>query len=238
MIQIAVCEDEKLEREKLRSMLERYADQNGRLCTISEYSSATKLLADYRSQFDLLFLDISMDGLDGMTVAHEIRRLDSVVCMIFVTSMRQYAIEGYTVRAFGFLPKPLQYDDFSFTLDAALQQIDARHMAEDTIQLQIRGQIERLKVSDIYYCEVTNHSVSVHLRSGVKSYRIQMKDIEKMLARYGFFRPHSSFLVNHRAIEQIGSNNLLLTNGDSIPVSQHRRKSFLKELTSYLGETL
>ncbi len=238
MIQIAVCEDEKPDREKLRSMLERYADQNGRLYTITEFSSANKLLADYRSQFDLLFLDISMDGLDGMTVAHELRKIDPIVCMIFVTSMRQYAIEGYTVRAFGFLPKPLLYDDFSLTLDAALQQIDARRMAEDTIQLQVRGQIERLKVSDIYYCEVTNHSVAVHLRSGTRNYRAQMKDVEALLTRYGFFRPHSSFLVNHRAIEQIGSNSLLLSNGDSIPVSQHRRKSFLKELTSYLGETL
>ena len=238
MVQIAVCDDEHSVRKQIRSMLEQYAEETGRSFQITEYPSANELIQDYRAQFDLLFLDISMTGIDGMAAAREIRRLDPVVCLIFVTSMMQYAVEGYAVQAFGFVLKPLQYAKFSFTLEKAIHHLDARRMAEKTVLLHSHGQTERLTVSDILYCEVTNHSVTVHLHSGPRSYRIQMKEIEELLAPYGFFRPHGSYLVNHQAIERIGTNSLLLKNGETIPLAQHKRKAFMAQLTSYLGETL
>lgn len=235
---VAVCDDEESTRRRICDLLQQYATEHGIQFQFTHYASANELLKNYSAQFDLLFLDISMDGIDGMTAAREIRKTDPVVGIIFVTSMRQFAIEGYSVHAVGFVAKPFSYSEFSLSVEPALRQIDAQRMSEDTITLSSFGQVNRIRVSDILYCEVANHSLSVHGHSGVSSYRIQMKEAERLLKPYGFFRPHHSFLVNHRAIERIESDSLVLKNGERVPVSQHKRKEFLQELTGYLGGSL
>lgn len=238
MYRIAICDDEAAVRSRIRNMLERYAGESGRQFDYVLFSSANELLREYQSEFDLLLLDIAMNGIDGMSAAREIRKMDREVCIIFVTSMQQYAIEGYSVRAFGFVTKPFYYPEFSFEVESALNHVDAKRLAGDTILLRNRGRMDRITVSDILYCEVENHSVMVHLHSEARSYRYQMKEMAKLLEKYGFFRPHSSYLVNCRAIDQIGADFLLLKDGRRIPISQHKRKEFLDALTKYLGGSL
>lgn len=238
MIRIAICDDEAPARERIRSMLEQYASENGREFEYGVFSSANELLSLYRSDYDVLFLDISMNGMDGMSAAREIRKNDPVVCIIFVTSMQQYALEGYSVRAFGFVTKPYHYKEFAFEVASALEQIDARRLTAETVTLRSRGQTDRVPVSDILYCEVENHSVTVHMRSGDRSYRCQMKEMEVLLSRYGFCRPHASYLVNHRVIDSIGVESLRLKNGAVIPISQHKRRAFLDEVARCLGGAL
>ena len=235
MYQIAVCDDERHIREEIQAMLERYAAERGRDFRCALFHSANGLLRDYRAEFDILFLDISMKGLDGMEAAREIRRQDERVCIIFVTSMQQYAIQGYSVRAFGFITKPVNYQELSIELDCALRAIDTSRLRETSLTLRSGAQVDRLTVSDIMYCEVHNHTVTVHLHHDMRTYRYSMKELELMLGRYGFFRPHSAYLVNHAAIAQVLGTRLILKNGAELPIAQQKRKAFLAQLTQYLG---
>lgn len=235
MYKIAICDDEQHIREEIHNMLDRYASDNGRDFQYALFDSAAALLRNYRADFDILFLDISMKGLDGMEAAREIRRQDERVCIIFVTSMQQYAIQGYSVRAFGFITKPMNYQELSMELDCALRNIDATRLRDTSITLRSGTQVDRLTVSEIMYCEVRNHTVGVHLCSSIRIYRYSMKELEQMLEQYGFFRPHSAYLVNHAAIAQVLRTQLVLKNGEEIPIAQQKRKDFLAHLTQYLG---
>ena len=235
MYKIAVCDDERHVREEIQAMLDRYAAETRRCFQCMLFDSASALLRDYRADFDILFLDIFMKGLDGMEAAREIRRQDERVCIIFVTSMQQYAIQGYRVRAFGFITKPMNYQELSMELDCALRGIDAARLRDASITLRSGTQMDRLTVSEILYCEVRNHTVAIHLHVGARTYRYSMKDLERMLGQYGFFRPHSAYLVNHAAIAQVLGTHLVLKNGSEIPIAQQKRKAFLAQLTQYLG---
>lgn len=236
MYRIAVCDDEAPARENIVRMLNEIAAQNGRKFDCVCFSSANELLREYRADWDILFLDISMPGMDGMSAARQIRKNDPELLLIFVTSMQQYALEGYAVRAFGFVTKPFKAMEFTYEVEAALRQIDARRMTKSTITLRSRNQMDRLVVSDILYCEVENHSVRVRIYGEDRQYRYQMKELEAMLGRYGFFRPHSSYLVNHLAIQKIGQDSLLLKDGSTVPISRSRRKAFLAQMVQYMGE--
>ena len=90
MYKIAVCDDEKIYRSRLKDLLEKYAQSKGLRFEIFSFESADKLLLNYPENLDLLFLDIAMDGVDGMSAAREIRRSDPQVCILFCKGLRLY----------------------------------------------------------------------------------------------------------------------------------------------------
>ena len=238
MIRVAICDDEKKAREQLRSSLERFAQEQGCALEVLEYASADALLQNYPVGLDLLLLDIYMGGVDGMAAAAQIRTFDPEVCLIFITTMYQRAIEGYAVRAFGFIKKPVSYPELRHELACALMQI--RRSKEQGACLTIRAgaATHRIPVNTISYCEVRNHTVHVCTGEQVNTYRGQMKELEEQLLPHGFFRCHASFLVNARCIRTIGQTEVALNDGTSIPISQRRRKEFLVELSKYIGEQI
>lgn len=109
------------------------------------------------------------------------------MCLIFITTMHQYALEGYSVRAFGFVKKPVSYMEFRHELTSAINQIDTLRARNNYITLKGGGQMERLPVSRIMYCEVRNHSLEVHMTGETRFFRCQMKAVEELLLPYGFF---------------------------------------------------
>ena len=238
MYHIAICDDESGPRSALRGYTDRFAAETGKPFRCTGFSSANELLRDYPKNLDLLFMDIRMGGIDGMTAARQIRAFDSQVCLIFITTEHQYALEGYSVRAFGFLKKPVTYTQFRHELTSALHHIDFLRARDDCILLKSGGQAQRLPVFSILYCEVRNHSVEVHFQSESRSYHCQMKELEELLSPYGFFRCHASYLVNSAHIARIEADSLLLDSGNRVPVSQHRRKAFLSALSRYMGDCL
>lgn len=170
MYQIGICDDEDTTRDILRNYVERYGTEQGRPLNCAMFSSANELLRDYPKGVDLLLLDIHMGGINGMTAAKQIRAFDSEVCLIFITTEHQYALEGYSVRAFGFLKKPVGYTQFRRELSCALNHIDTLRARDECILLKNGAQMERFPVSRILYCEVRNHSVDVHLLGRMSSF--------------------------------------------------------------------
>ena len=105
MVNIAVVEDNEREREILTEYLKRFSPQ----FAIEVFSSAVIFLTDYTPKYDIVFMDIDMPCLDGMSAAAKMRKLDDRTCLIFVTNLAKYAIKGYEVQAFDFMVKPLTY---------------------------------------------------------------------------------------------------------------------------------
>ena len=235
MYQIAICDDELHIRRDLIHFLSRYMQEENEEFKIHEFSSADELLMNYPTGIDLLLLDIYMGAIDGMKAAHRIRTFDQNVCLIFITNMYQRAIEGYAVRAFGFIRKPIKWGELKHELSCALKQIEKNKAQESYITLRSAGVTYRLPVSGIYYCEVKNHDLLVCTEDGTNTYRCSMRDIEEQLIPHGFLRCHASFLVNASYIRKVELMQLILKNGCVIPISQRRKKEFLTDLTNYIG---
>lgn len=235
MYKIAICDDEKTYRSRLRDLLEKYARAHGQSFEIYSFESADKLLLNYPKDLDLLFLDIAMDGVDGISAAREIRRGDPQVCIIFITSMYQYALEGYSVKAFGFITKPVKDAELSHELSCALAMISATREREKFISFKSGGVLYRLPISHISCCEVKDHQIQIHADGETYSYRDQISDLEARLTPLGFFRCHSSYLVNVEHIERIEQTRLKLRDGAVIPISQRRRREFMQEISRFLG---
>ena len=238
MYRIAICDDEKIYRKRLAELLKKYAGENGQRFEIFSFESADKLLLNYPENLDLLFLDIAMDGVDGMSAAREIRRGDPQVCIIFITSMYQYALEGYSVKAFGFITKPVKDSELSHELSCALNMISGAREREKFISFKSGGVLYRLPISHISCCEVKDHQIQLRADGETYSYRDQISDLEARLTPLGFFRCHSSYLVNVEHIERIEQTKLTLRDGSTVPISQRRRGEFMREISRFLGGTI
>lgn len=109
MLRFAIVDDDPTDLQILKSCLEQYKKDCGTAIEISAFTDGDELIEHYNSQFDLILLDVEMRFLDGMAAAHEVRRMDPEVVIIFVTNMAQYAIQGYAVDALDYILKPISY---------------------------------------------------------------------------------------------------------------------------------
>lgn len=114
---IAICDDEKTIRDQLSLHLNQIQEESGDDYHLFYYSSAEELLANMPADLDVILLDIAMGDMTGMECAKNLRAKGYDVNIIFITSMTEYALEGYDVHAFAFLPKPIVYTELKKTAD-------------------------------------------------------------------------------------------------------------------------
>lgn len=106
-MKIAIVEDQKIEQDRLSNYIKTYCKKAGIAVEISCFNDGLHITSDYQKQFDLIYLDVEMEIMDGMTTAQKIRNLDKEVLLVFVTNHSHVAIQGYSVEAIDFLLKPL-----------------------------------------------------------------------------------------------------------------------------------
>ncbi len=233
MYRILLCDDETATLEQLCTYLEKMAAQNHWSIEVQTCSSGSDLLQMPLDQVNLLILDIGMEGLSGMEAAHLLRKQGHDVCIIFLTSMVQYALEGYDVQAFAFLPKPVDYDRFAAKVSEALEAVRRRRGVMLTLKNGMS--IDHIPSREILYADVQDHSVRIVLPKECRTYYTRLQIIEQQLSGQGFFRCHKSFLVNFYHIRAIRQDELLMCNGDSVPLSRHRRQEFLDSFSKFVG---
>ena len=116
MIRIGIVDDEKQERDQLKQALARFGAENGTELNVQEFDCAAVYLAAQDRDFDILYLDIDMPQMSGMELAEKIRETDQDVILIFCTNLQQFALNGYSVGARGFIVKPIQWYSFHIWL--------------------------------------------------------------------------------------------------------------------------
>lgn len=124
MIRIGIVDDEKQERDQLKQALARFGAENGTELNVQEFDCAAVYLAAQDRDFDILYLDIDMPQMSGMELAEKIRETDQDVILIFCTNLQQFALNGYSVGALGFIVKPIQWYSFHTCKIAELRKED------------------------------------------------------------------------------------------------------------------
>lgn len=234
MINIAIAEDSPEDKEKLVCYLTQYETENNIAFCISHYRDALDFLDSFRANQDLIFLDIEMPFMDGMSLAKRIRERDREVTIIFVTNMKQFAVGGYEVGAFDFIVKPIGYYDFSLKLRRALSGIQMRQ--ELDLSIVSNSGISRISSKDVFYIEVRRHYLEIHTDTEVYRTLGVLSAMEEKLKPLGFMRCNQCYLVNPRYIVNVVGSEISMLNGDILQISRPRKKAFMEELTSWLGE--
>lgn len=231
MIRISVIDDEHEEALGIQRMLRQALDARHESAEIAVYTSAQAFLQTYTSgQSDIIFLDIQMPEMDGMTCAQRIRQADPGVILIFVTSMVQYAVQGYQVEAMDYIVKPVSPNLLEHSLHRALKRLGRKK----TITIRSADGLCSMDAEELLYAEAVNHRVILHTKAEEISCAQTLSAMEDQLKGSGFFRCHAAFLVNLKHVQHVEGNDLRLA-GALIPISKHRRKEFLQALTAYWG---
>lgn len=232
MINIAIIEDEKDESDKLASYVRAFSEENDVDFNVKQYANPITFLTNYSGNFDIVFMDIELPDMDGMTAAHKLRAADSDVDIIFVTNMARYAVKGYEVEALDFIVKPVTYLGFGLKLKRAL----SRRCRRDGTKIVVKtteGQ-ECVSSSELMYVEILNHNLIYHtVRGNIRSYD-QLKRIEDPLLLHGFIRISRCYLVNLRFVRSVRGCDVRVGD-DTLQISRQRRSEFMRALADYLG---
>lgn len=231
-MRIAIVEDDRIVSDQLRGYVLKYFAGREQQCRISQFYDGDEILENYEQDYDLIFLDIQMERLDGLTTAERIRRLDENVYLIFITNLAQYAIKGYGVNALDFVLKPVNDLMLYQLLKRVEQLMDTREKKFITLPTE-RG-LARLETTRIYYVETGNHSVDICTEKGVWRVRESMRAMENLLAEYHFFRCNSCYLVNLAHVEEVEGSTVVVA-GNRLTISRPRHKAFMAALTKYIG---
>ena len=164
MIRVAIVEDEAAVRDQLMGYVQRYMRQYDAQIEVTMFTDGVEILEEYRPVYDIIFLDVEMQHLDGMETASRIRALDSDVLLIFITNMAQYAIKGYAVGALDYVLKPVPYFAFSQQLQKAVGQLARR--ARRYLAVPVDGGMRRLDEASVYYIESEGHRIHFYTEDG------------------------------------------------------------------------
>ena len=121
MVRIGLVDDDSEHLKLMREFLGRYEREEKVGFSIEEYRDGLSFVEDYDGTLDVVFLDIEMPHIDGMTAAKKIRERDQTLGIVFVTNMAQFAIHGYEVNAIDFIVKPVSYYVFADKLKKAIR---------------------------------------------------------------------------------------------------------------------
>ena len=232
MIRVAIVEDEAAVRDQLMGYVQRYMRQYDAQIEVTMFTDGVEILEGYRPVYDIIFLDVEMQHLDGMETASRIRALDSDVLLIFITNMAQYAIKGYAVGALDYVLKPVPYFAFSQQLQKAVGQLTRR--ARQYLAVPVDGGMRRLDTAAIYYMESDGHKVCFYTEDGDFIAPGALTAFEEKLAERPFARCNSGYLVNLAQMSGVQQNTVQV-GPHELQISRPKRRAFLAALADYIG---
>lgn len=228
-LQIAVCDDEPEITQLISRMIRKYQPD----CEITEYSSGKELLAAGK-YYDLLFLDIQMEDMNGMETAEKIRQRGEETVIIFVTGIKEYVFDAFDVGAFHYLIKPVREEKLKEVLERAAGQIQKRTEGKKRqLFIRKRGRSITISVDDILYLENEMHKIAVHTRQETFTFYGTMSELEQKVGE-GFYRCHRGYLVNMAYVAEYDAETICLTNGESVYLAREKYQDFVKQYMRYL----
>ena len=231
MIKIAVCDDEAVIREQIQQFIKKKLPDS----RIETYSTGEELLAANIS-FDLVFLDIQMEGLNGMDTARALRAKKEKTILIFVTGLKEYVFEAFDVSAFHYLLKPLLEEKLDEVLERALEETNRQKAQEkEQLLIQTRNRNYNLDQSTIFYLESRGKKVEIHTLGETIVAYASISKLEQQLGN-SFYRCHRGYLVNMAYIAEYRTDRIRLNNGDEVYLAKEKYQSFVKTYMRYLKD--
>lgn len=216
MVNIAVCEDEQEHLEKISLFIEKYGVTNCCDFRVTFFCSAEDFWEHYQvGAYNIIFLDIYLEDGNGIEIGKKIRNNGEDCQMIFITSSRDFAIEGFELNAQHYIIKPVAEEKIVEALDRCMNMLD-----EETKSIRIsNGKLEvAIRLKDIIYVEVFNKVSIIHTRSEeIKTY-MSLSQLENLLGGTPFLRCHRCSIINMNFVEDYTNTDFIMKNGDKVGI--------------------
>nr|WP_288974326.1 LytTR family DNA-binding domain-containing protein [uncultured Blautia sp.] len=231
MIRIAICDDEKHMSDHIRAMASDFFRKKNREIQLRTFLSGEELL-NYDGQIDILFLDIQMNGMDGLETARKLRAGKFRGFLIFITVLKEMVFQSFEVQAYDYLVKPVDEKQFRKTMERLY--VSMQNTSEDSLLVQ-QGYERRIVPKDeIVFCEVIDRKIYLNLASGeVVDYYERIENLETKLGSH-FFRCHRSYLINLKHLKGYKNGTACMDNGKEVPVSRLRSREFSGVVLQYM----
>lgn len=228
-MRIAICDDEELYRVELKTILDKLlinVDYN-----IDTFDDGNRLVESFKAlPYDILFLDIEMPAVDGITLAKSLRAISEKVFIVFLTSHVEYAIEGYEVNALRYLTKPVDIDK----LKEVIRYVQEKQGASRQLIIKEDGEELLININDVIYLESMNQNVRIVTTQGEHVIRYNIGDFEEQLKNYGFFRSHRGYLISLAKVKKLSKNDVIMEGDVILPVSRSNVKALKDALYTYV----
>lgn len=241
MISIAICEDEKIYRDKLKEFLEKFLEQ--KKYNVEEFENGESFLErfekdeSYRENLDIVLLDIQMDGINGMDVARKIREWNKKLQIIFITAVPDFLADGYEVKAFRYLLKPIGYEDFCKHFDKCLEEIEDNKESSIIINDLNTGKTVVVPTESILFVETYGRNLLIHTEKNVYRVYESIGSMEEKLDSEMFFRVHRGYIVNISRIESIKGRTAIVA-GNEVMISRDKIKELKEIVMDYIEKVM
>ena len=218
-MKIAMCEDERVFSNRLAEYINEWGKEKGVFLEIFAYENAKQFLDDWSESenYDIILLDIKMDDINGVELAHIIRETNPNVPIVFVTNMKEFAVAGYKVRAMHYLVKPIEKADLFECLDRINQSAGIK-------KYFLFGDLEktlRIPHEDIIYISMYSHTATMVTAAKKYEFRKTISQILEELDDSLFVKCHRSYIINMQHIKSISANDAMMLNGDKVALSRN-----------------
>lgn len=231
MLQLAVCDDERVFRSDLRKLLGTELELCGIDYHISEFTSGEELIAGLeKADCQILFLDIEMKGIDGVEAARRLRETKRQMEIVFVTSYADFVFQGYEVRALNYILKPYEPEKIAAVLHTALEALDIE--AEKYYVIDQRGGSIRVPLSSVKYFSSERRTVHAVTTEREYTFYEKLSDLETELPDT-FVRIHNRYLVHLKYLEAVRQNTAVV-DGEELPVSRSCKSGLSIAFAKYM----
>ena len=235
---IAICDDNKIQVESTKQFIENTSiDHDIKYFTAN---SGEELLEMKRfiEDFDIIFLDIEMDGLNGIETARKIRKTNNRAIIVFITGFKDYALEAYELNTFNYLLKPISQEKISELMICIIRRIDEIRAYQDTERLFIiktKNKVTQIPYNEIYYFEKILRRIKVISLEGEMTFTGTISDLLKDIDNNYFIRCHQGFILNRHKISKYKNDSIHLRDIDKIiPVSRSNKENLIRALEENL----
>ena len=232
MIKVAVCDDQKNVREDI---CEKVKKQKKEKCMAEAFQSGEELLKAMEEEYyDIYFLDIELSkgGMDGYQLAQEIRRREPAVVLIFLSGHEEYACEAFEVGALRFLRKPVVEEKFA---EAFGKAVDMALKGKQIFSYVADYKDRQIAFREIAYFETVGRKMILHKGTGEQEiFYGTLKSIQKKIQGKHFELCHKSYLINLEYVKELAGDQIVLVNGEKLPISRKHKKAIRESYTDYM----
>lgn len=238
---VIICEADPASAEALRQAVAAWVcgRQLEHAVSVTVFHSSEDLMERFEAG---LRMDALLTGLQfqheesGLRAARVIHRLDPNLPVVLISNSAEYVYEGYAVSALRFLKKPVSQQD----IDECMELVWRRYLLSrrDSVLIETRAQTLRLPADSILSIEALGHNVQIKTTDEVGEYTLRKRfhEIQRLLPPDAFVRCHRSYIVHLRYVRRCTPQNVLLSNGDLIPVGRTFRAEFHRRFRAWCRE--
>ncbi len=237
-MRIIACDDEKNILMQLETWVTDYFTKKKMEFSFEKYQTGRSFIREleqYKGEEPIIILmDIQLPREDnGIDMIKQIKKRAEKIAVIFVSGYTEYAEDVFDVDPVYFLVKPLKREKFDRAIRLAIQKL-LNTKEELSITIQSRQETKKIFYHEILYIESALRKTKFHCLLEDYEYYERLDSLEKKLGK-GFIRCHKSFLVNLSHVNSLKRRELILDNGQCIPVSNSKAKETKEAVLRYLS---